>query len=160
MNKEVLRHTQRLDALFQRVRELPGRMKEGEEYERYQADLARYLCVLVSGYLETAMRDIYGQYAATRCSPQVLRYVNHHLGRFSNPKMGKIRALAGLFDPEWQESLGGTVDEEIEAAIDSVVNLRNQIAHGQDTGVSYAVVADYYKKAQRLVQAIESQCGQ
>jgi hypothetical protein len=55
---EVKRLKQHLDATFQRIKGLPA----GVDME-IQSDFARYLCVLVSGYLEKSVAELVLQHA-------------------------------------------------------------------------------------------------
>ena len=49
------------------------------------------------------------------------------------------------------------VDEK-KAAIDSVYGLRNSIAHGGSTGITYIRITNYYKSVKDVVSFAERMC--
>jgi len=147
---DIARRQQRLDRLFDQAGKLPP------DYE-LQSHWARYLCVLVSGYLETSIRHLYGEYAAKRSSIQVAGFVSDQLEFFQNPNMQKIMELAGSFSRDWRRELE-ELEDEVRLAVDSIVNNRNQISHGEDVGISHGTLKRYYESANQLLNLIEGQC--
>jgi hypothetical protein len=148
---EVKRLKQRLDATFKRVGSV------GSDLE-LQSDLARYLCILVSGYLEKAVSELVVEHARRTGAPSLQRFVDQRTKNFTNAKSQKLYNLVGDFDPEWRSSLEMHFSGELKDAVDSVVDLRNNIAHGQSVGVTYARVCDYYSRVQRAVDYIADLC--
>ena len=150
-NPEVIRNQKRLDYLFQQVQLLSGQIE-------LQSHWARYLCILVSGFLETAIRAILTKYVSNAASPKVANYVDSKLREFQNPKMGKILELARLFSPEWEATIAEQTEGELKEAVDSIVANRNRIAHGEDVGITYARISHYYQDAIKVIDVIEKQC--
>lgn len=150
-NIEIVRREQRLDSLFARA----GRAASDPEL---QSHWARYLCILVSGFLETSIRTIFERYASERAHPQVARFVAAQLGFLQNPKMGKILELVAKFSAEWARQLEGDTQGEIKAAVNSIVANRHKIAHGEDVSLGLVGLLGYYKSAKKLVKLIEQQC--
>jgi len=122
------------------------------------AHWARYLCVLVSGYLEVSIRTIFREYSKSKSSPNVANFVEAKLNAFQNPKMGLILELNGSFSHAWQLDLEKLVKDEIKQSVDSIVNIRNKVAHGQNVGITPSLLKYYYKNAKKLVLLLESQC--
>ena len=79
-NIEVVRYQNRLDWLFAQV----GLMSDNAEL---QSHWARYLCILLSGFLEVAVRSLYSGYAKAKAAPYVVNYVERSLERLQNPNM-------------------------------------------------------------------------
>ena len=150
-NRQALRHERRLNSLFQKI----GALTDDLEL---QAHWARYLCVLVNGYLEISLRAIYSQYARDCAAPNVASFVARRLARLTNPNMEKIVQLTRSFNEAWGNALKGQTEGEIKNAIDSIYSNRNLIAHGSDTGISFARISNYYQEAVKLVKLIERQC--
>jgi len=46
----------------------------------------------------------------------------------------------------------------VKDAIDSIMNNRNQIAHGKNQSISVAQVQDYLNRSVKAVEFIENQC--
>lgn len=148
---EAVRYKQRLDNLFKQISAFSGNIE-------LQAQWARYLCVLVSGFLEISIRSIYGEFARKMASPYVANFVKCELGSFQNPKMGKILELTRAFNPQWANQLEAATGGELEAAVDSVVANKNQIAHGRDVGITYVRIKNYYEDVVEVVDLIEKMC--
>ena len=153
INREAVRYRQQLDQLFKRIAAY-------QEDLELQSHWARYLCILTSGFLESSVRSIYGQYARTRSAPFVANYVDGQLKRFQSPKMGNILELTKSFSPVWEERLRDAVDGERKDAIDSIVAVRHNIAHGRPVGITYHRIRRYYENAIKVVELIDEQCGQ
>src|SRR5438270_3153804 len=144
---DVHRFERRLNMLFQKASAL------SEDLE-LQAHFARYLCVLVSGYLETAIAQIYSDYAERKGHPHLATYVNRQMSRFQNPNMTKVLGLVRDFNPGWAEDLKVSTQGQIKDSVDSVVANRHKIAHGESVGVSLAYARQYYRGAVQLIDLI------
>ena len=144
-NQEISSNKQRLDNLFKKITAFSTDTD-------LQSHWARYLCILVSGFLETSVRIIYREYAKSKATPQVANFVQ-------NPKMEKILQLTGLFSKEWANELRLETEGELKDAVDSIANNRNQIAHGGSVGISYSQIKSYYDRAIEVIELIENQCS-
>lgn len=142
--RDAVRAEQRLDALFAKINDLP-------DDPEIQSHWARYLCVLVSGYIETAVKAIFRHYAESKCDAKVLNFTEKSLGRFQNPHTERILELARNFSPDWENELSNLISDEIKQAINSIVANRHQIAHGSDVGLTYTRVKDYYNNVKRFI---------
>lgn len=120
---------------------------------------ARYITVLVSGYLEVSVQSTLDLYAQKRSSPSVASFVSDRLEGFVNLNSDRIGQLLGAFDSSWRESFETFLDEEKKAAVNSVVGLRNTIAHGRDTGVTLGSIQRYYQQCDLVVSFIENLCS-
>jgi len=162
-NIAVERQKRRLDDLFQKAEDLFIRSRELKDKDitdsELQSHLAKYLCVLVSGYIETSLRAIYSEYAADKANPAVANYVSSRLRSFRNPNTERILQLARAFDSQWATELEERIEQdELADAINSIVTTRNSIAHGENVGITYIRIREYYSKAVELVDLIQNQC--
>jgi len=149
---EAVRYKQRLDNLFGQISVFSGSPE-------LQSQWARYLCVLVSGFLETSICAIYGEFTRRTASPYVANFVKCELGSFQNPRMGKILDLTRAFNPQWANQLEAATEGQLKDAVNSVVANRNQIAHGRDVGITYVRIKNYYEDVVEVVDLIEKMCG-
>ena len=150
--QEIRRMKKRLDAAFERISSIDSDSLE------LQADFAKYLCVLVSGYIERAIAQVVQEHARQCGSPSLYKYVESNTNRFSNAKPHKIIGLMGSFSKEWKHELEKLLTDDQKEAISSIVNNRHQIAHGRDSRITYHEVHDYYKKSQDLLTQVENLC--
>lgn len=149
-NRELIRQKDRLDSLFQQLTIASSGDAE------LQSHWARYLCVIVSGFLENAVEVLLVEYTSKRASEEIIQFVSRELGQFQNPKFGKIADVLGMFSSEWKKNVDVLTSEEIKDAVNSVVNNRHQIAHGQSTGISLATIRQYYDRIVIVVADLES----
>lgn len=151
-NQGIRSNKQKLDYLFEKVTAFSA-----DTY--LQSHWASYLCILVSGFLETSVRIIYREYAKDKATEQVANFVVRKLEDFQNPKMEKILQLTGLFSTEWANDLRIETEGELKDAVDSIANNRNKIAHGDSVGISYSQIKSYYERAIKVIELIENQCS-
>ena len=148
---EVDRLKRQLDTVFGRVRLL------GHDPE-LQSDFARYLCVLVSGYMEKALIALVLEHARTNGAPTLQRFVEHKTKNFTNAKASRVQDLLGSFDPKWREELEEILVDERKDAVDSIVSLRNTIAHGGSVGLTYSRIDMYYQEAKKVIDDVAALC--
>jgi len=144
----------RLDALFAKIDDLPAGDIE------IQSHWARYLCVLVGGFIDFAVQEIHIEYSrAHGAAPTVLQYVESRLRRTYNFNTEDILQLAGAFDPLIALELREELQGEPKDAIDSINNNRNLIAHGADVGITYVRIKRYYEEGQSVLQTLLAKYG-
>jgi len=143
---EITRQRQRLDDLFQKVRTFPD--------AEAQSHWSRYLCVLVSGFLENSVRITYTEYARKCANPSVADFVESRLRQFQNPKMGTILELAGGFSQEWRQRLEKDTTGQLSESVNSIVGNRHKIAHGESVGLTLHTLLQYYGDALKVVDLL------
>ena len=139
----------RLDATFNRISILP------EEQLEIRADFARYLCVLVSGFVESVVSAIALDYCRRRSSLTVVNFVESRLGRTGNLNTEQLLQFVGSFDPDWRSQLERFVAGKRKDALDSVVANRNKIAHGESIGLTYVRIEGYYKNICEIIDFMD-----
>lgn len=153
-NQEVARQIQRLRSLIEKAREASN-----DDFD-LQAHWARYLCVLVSGLVENGLKEIYSEFIKNKAAKPVADYAIFYLSKLQNPKGERVMELVGSFKKEWRKELETFLaDDGRKDAIDSIMNNRNQIAHGKDVGVTVVGVSSYFEKVVVVLEFIETQCS-
>jgi hypothetical protein len=112
--------------------------------------MARYLCVLVSGYVEKALQELTIEWCRKQSGPTVVKYASTHLRHLQNLNSKRLREVLGAFEASWSDALDSDYPEEI-SALDSVYGNRNQIAHGGNVGLTLIQVERYYEGVDRIV---------
>jgi hypothetical protein len=143
----------RLDAAFARGEELA---KSGKNLET-SADHTKFLCVLVSGYVETVIPEFADSFAKTRSSPEIQNYVSSHAKRLQNVNARKLREFLKAFNPLWETELSHFLGQSgREEALNSTVGFRNRIAHGENVGtLSLSSLILYYDKIKEIIDFVE-----
>jgi hypothetical protein len=149
---EVHRLRQALDHTFSRAAAI------GADTE-LQSDFARYLCVLVSGFLEKAVVELILEHARRHSQPSIQRFVEYRSQRIANVNCQRLQDLLGTFDPVWRSDLEKFLVDERKAALDSIVSLRNSISHGQSVGVTLVRVKEYYTHIKDVIEHVADLCA-
>lgn len=126
-----------------------------------QGHWGRYLCVLVSGFLENAIRSVYTDFVSQVDDPHIIQYIQKSLKRIHNPKAGRFIEIANQFKEDWGKELEQHFKDhpENKEAIDSIMNTRNLVAHGQDSDISVNRVRGYLENSVKVIEFIENQCA-
>jgi hypothetical protein len=148
---EVERHRQKLDATFERALSI-------RDDTELLSDFARLLCVLVAGFLEQAVIEFVVEYARAHSDLSVQRYVEYRVRQFTNANTQRIIELLGAFDSAWRTHLESYFIDEHKDAVNSVVDLRHAIAHGQFVGITMVRIKDYYGHVKHVVDHIAGLC--
>lgn len=153
-NQELSRQWQRLKHLFNQAPAACG--SDAEMLSHW----AQYLCVLVAGFLENAIREVYGDYARRNGSPALANFVSSALRRVKNPKSVTFVEVAGRFKRTWRDDLERFLAANgRKEAIDSIMTHRHLIAHGQRSEITLARLSGYCDRAVEVIDFIETQCA-
>lgn len=120
-----------------------------------ESDLARHLCVLVSGFVEKSVAELLAAFARRVGSPVLQNYVENNLRRLTNVNKEKLLQLLGSFEADWSKEYAAFVVDERAAALNSVVALRNQIAHGELSTLSLGQMRKYWEGIQKIIDHLE-----
>jgi RiboL-PSP-HEPN len=121
-----------------------------------QADLARHLCILVSGFFEKALVELLVTYARGAGSPALRSHVQVTLERLTNVNKKRLLDTVGGFDAGWRAEYDSFISDEREAALNSVVALRNNIAHGGGASITLARITSYWNAIQEIIDHLEN----
>ena len=126
-----------------------------------QAHNAKYLAVLVSGYLEQAVKELLLHYATQGTRSQISRYIEQTWPISKNMNVENIKTILDQFNTIWGEEFLDWLEEGLDRKndINSIVRWRNSIAHGQEantTGVTLFSVRNAFGTIKELVSFIES----
>lgn len=145
---QVLRQKAALERTFARANKIAV-----DNYE-LRSDLAKHLCVLISGWLEASAYELAKQRCRMNSNGPVLSYSLSQLSWTKNPSAETLLELVGFFDLSWQDEFEEIMNLERKSAVNSIVGLRNDIAHGRPQGtasLSLARVAAYYESVTEVV---------
>lgn len=123
--------------------------------DELRAELARYLCILVSSLIEERCKDRASEFANSRSSPEVARFVRSQTRRFGSPTARHIRDFFSGFDPTrangWYDGLG----DDQRDALDSIAANRNQLAHGVNVGLSLGTLNSYVERVDKAMTKLD-----
>lgn len=134
--------------------ELARRIEDTKDLET-QADLVKYFCVRVVGFLERTCQEAGSSVVHRMAGAQAARFASSHLRKSFNPKPGRITEFAARFDVDWSQRLETfLVDDERGTRLGALVGIRNAIAHGKDQGIGSQNAFAYRALVDELVDEL------
>ena len=146
------------DAMRQSLARIENTFKRAKAFDDQpdvQADYVRYLCVLVTGYLEQAVVSVLLSHVDTIGSACLSRYVSETLQRPGSMRVDNVLRLVGRFDLDWKRKLEEKLTIRHRETIGTIYANRNRIAHGEDVDLTYRQVRNGFDVATKAVELIE-----
>lgn len=145
----VIQEERRVNEAFERARGVDG-------LNPLSADIARYLVILVAGWMEQSAFEL----ARARCrrdaSGPVQLFSLSHLSQTRNARLDVLLDIVGRFDQGWRDQLDRSITIDKKDAINSIIGLRNEVAHGNPwaTNASVARVSQYFESCSTVIYDI------
>jgi hypothetical protein len=154
-NSELVKQHIRLNRLIEKTKAIP------EDDFELRSHWGKYLCVLVSGFLENAISEVYCDFVSNAASPHVIKYTMDSLNKIQNPKAGRFIETAYKFKKEWGVELEKyfSEDSSVKGAIDAIMTNRHLIVHGKNSNITISQVIIYFEKSIKAIEFIENQCA-
>jgi len=115
-----------------------------------QAAVAQHACVRAVGLTEVGVRFALCDYATKRSNLEVTSYVRKQAGFFYNPKYKPLRALLEVFSSSWAVQLDDAVTQDRRDMLNSIVDNKNKIAHGESVSVSVGTIVPHVQNCEWL----------
>lgn len=116
-------------------------------------DMARYLCVRVSGFLEQATAIILREHCAKNSWGTVHQFAVSFLDRTPNLSQSALLKLISRFNIQAAQKLEEFLSiEERGSSLNSLIGLRNDIAHGRQQGMSREQAWEYFGVVELIVE--------
>ncbi|WP_434654308.1 HEPN domain-containing protein [Chromobacterium violaceum] len=146
----------KLHAQVSKINNLFDKTKTIDDLE-LQGQWGRYLCILVAGFVENSLCELFQVYSDRRTDPIVLNFVRKKINEYQNPKASRFVEVARIFDESWAGEIENFFanNPSSKDAIDSIMTNRHKIAHGGDSGVSIVTVKKYYSDLLRFLHFLE-----
>jgi hypothetical protein len=131
-----------------------------DEDDEMRSHIAKYVCILCSGFLENAIHYIYADYVRKETvSPSIISFATIQLNKIQNPNSDKFREIAKSFKTEWEPLLTAFLQaEERSTALNYIIRDRHKIAHGKDSDITLNRIRQYHDKTVDVVMYLEAQC--
>ena len=151
-----VRYRSRIQSLLNNT---PGGGGGGISEFEVNAHWAKYVCVLVSGYIEQAVKEVLLEHSSSSSGPRVSSYVEKTWPSSKNMACTAINEMLGHFDARWSDIFLSWIDEEErKKEINEIIAWRNSIAHGKESStnnVTMGSVSKKFKSACDLVDFLE-----
>jgi hypothetical protein len=117
-----------------------------------RVDAAKFVCVRICGYVEQSLITLTTAHAEGRSAPTVARFVGSWMSRTQNPKREALVEFARRFEHAWGDELDAYFDQiDPSDTFNSLVQTRNDIAHGLSTGINRDTLIRHFSLAVDVV---------
>lgn len=118
-----------------RLTELAKRkIEEPEE----QAHWAKYLSVLISGYLEQSVKEILLEFTASHDAIRLGNYIEASWPESRNMKTSNLARILEQFEQSWSDNFLEwlSANDQYKSEINSLISSRNDVAHGKEANTT------------------------
>ncbi len=148
--QEIARLERELRTLFERYEEL---LRESEPGSEIRSDISKFVCVRICGFVEQTLMRLTVDHASTRAAPTIQSFVGAAMTRVRSPRRENLIAFASRFGDGWGEELLDFLQaEDPDGSLNSLVQTRNDIAHGLSTGVGHDTLGRYLELATAIAE--------
>lgn len=123
---------------------------------RLQGVFANHLALKAAGFVEKSVQLTVAEYARRHSNPLVSSYVLRTIEWENSLNCEKIEKILSRFDPGWWPTISAHLTEENLSAIDSLKNIRDQLAHGGDNGTGFTVIRRYFESAIVVIECMSA----
>ncbi len=157
MHPDIIERENILRRLFDHASEL--RKNEFVDLEVRSA-FESYLCIRTYAYVETSVRTILLQrISSVTQDDSIVNYVASQLRRQRNLWYSELIKLLNSFNPDWSNLLKSGVTERMKTSLDSLVGIRNRIAHSDDVDISLKDMENYFSYCKEIIRLVFDACA-
>lgn len=129
--------------------------KISKDDDELRSHMAKYICIRVSGLMETFFKRQLANYLQGSTPKPVENFVNSRFKAFTSVNCKKISDTLGLFSEDWVIVFERDMTEAMRTSLDSIVANRHNLAHGKDQGITLKQVKDYYANVKDVIRLLE-----
>ncbi len=150
MNYKTQLYIQQLDNQYEKVKLV--------EDDEIKSMLTKFLCVRTSGLLENYIKARIGDYTQSRVPKEVNRYISQKFKDITNLKCNRLKDVLDSFSNKWSEEFHTYLEEHEQQknSIESLITNRHNIAHGQNAGMSFSNLEQYYADVKAVITKLET----
>jgi hypothetical protein len=123
--------------------------------------LTRYAIIRACGTIETAFKSIIADYCSYRSKKQVKAFLDSQVRENSaNPTYDNICKLLKYFDTDWNNDFKNQINAHprkyhMKTSLQSLVNVRNQFAHGGNPTISISDLIQYFLDSKDVIKILD-----
>jgi hypothetical protein len=141
---EIARLRKSLDDLFERA--------DKQDDLEVQADMAKYCCLRLTGFLEQSLLIIGIELIRQKSSGRPQDFALSFLDKSFNPSPGAILTYVNRFSSTWKEEVDSLLKQDERATeLAALVGTRNLIAHGKNQGIGMKRVREHRTNVDDLI---------
>lgn len=123
--------------------------------------LTKYSVIRACGSIESSFKSIIADYCDHRSKVQVKRFLSKRVrGGAANPSFDMICKFLNDFDESWKVEFKSKLNAEpnkqnLKDSLQSLVDARNDFAHGGSPSASITDVLNYFSNSQRIIELMD-----
>lgn len=124
--------------------------------------LTKYAVIRACGSIEVSFKALVADFCAKRSKKQVKRFIHMKIRKGSaNPSRSNIMNTLNLFDEGWKRDFKSNLKsdpdkQKILDSLQSLVDARNEFAHGGSPTITIADVLQHFDRARRVVEHVDA----
>lgn len=123
---------------------------------KFASMLSGYLVVYISGIYEDCIEYLFIQRAGINNDEEIKNFVktliDHH---FRNPNYENIKKMVKALDPRYKDIFYEKINNENVVALNSIINNKNNIAHGKSSNATIREIKNYHKNTLKIFEVLE-----
>lgn len=126
--------------------------------DELRSHVAKYLTVLISGIYEDTIKNLLKESIQRESLTKETRnFIFKQIDIiFRNPSHNNINKLLSKFNKEWLIKLREKIKEENWEALNSIVNNKNNIAHGDRCDITFNDIKNYYDTSKIIIIELDN----
>ncbi|WP_157600183.1 HEPN domain-containing protein [Saccharospirillum impatiens] len=127
--------------------------------------LSKYGLVKACGTIEQAFKSIISDKCSYRAKKQIKNFLTQKVrNSSSNPSYSNMCNLLKDFDGTWKDGFKAAIDAHpqsgsLKTSLQSLVDARNEFAHGGSPKISIGDVSKYYSDARKVIECLDRVVG-
>ena len=127
--------------------------------------LNKYSVIKSCGTIEISFKTLIADFCSKRSKPQVKNFLNKRVRENSaNPSYSRILQILAEFDKNWEITFKAQMQalpnyNSITSSIQSLVDARNDFAHGGNPTITFTDVHGYFSESKKLIITLDNVIG-
>jgi len=118
--------------------------------------LSNYLVVFISGIYEDCVEQLFIERACKNDDEQIQNLVKNLIDKhFRNPMYREVKKWVKYFDSKYVTTFQSKIDDKNIQAIDSIVENKNRVAHGENSNATFKDVNIWYNNSLKIFEVLE-----
>tara|TARA_R110002051_G_scaffold324562_1_gene422421 strand:- start:458 stop:934 length:477 start_codon:yes stop_codon:yes gene_type:complete len=116
----------------------------------------QFMAVKSGGFVETSVQQTMYEYAKRKSDTQIASYVLKQATYLNSLNCEKISKFLEPFNKDWWNEIAGHCPRTALESIDSLKNVRDDVAHGKHNGTGLRIVRGYFDDAVKFSTALQN----
>jgi hypothetical protein len=132
---------------------------ESQKLDDYtKSHIAKYLTVLCSGIFEDIIKNFVIELThRENINREIKEFVFKQIKKsFQNPSYENLKSFIEKFNDTWGKELRSHIEDKNIDALNSIVNNKNLIAHGNSSDITFSIIKQHYEDSKIIIKQLDS----